>query len=337
MTFSVHIYLVLASILLHSYPIRSASPPNSALETFVSKLLSSFFPKHRIFLVFGDFSEFKNDSYFDFTWKDKFEKIINVPDIRLNSGGVLNVLLKSNQTEFATIERPKRSLSVVTQIVILILPNGIPSRSEETVLLKRLNLPLLSPPTVRNADKFVLLTKGLAVEPISQYTFFRKLKYRISITENGKVDLILYHFCLHCPSPHESFLQSKLNFMQVSDYFPDFQRNYFGYVLKATATDKMYGDLEFGKDPKTGKDYAKRGIFAIVLRHLSQALNFTGETFRASGGGSTGTPLPNGSWVGSVGDVYYGDATFCMLCSISLSRHTVINQLQKCFSFKNNP
>lgn len=294
-------------------------------RSFISDLISDFFANHRIFLTFGNFSEISwNRSRSDyFLWIDKFAEIVSNHEIIAKSGGVINTKIQPAQSKFITIERPSKSVSEVTQVVFLILPEGIPSDKHETAILQRLNLPLLNPPTVKNTDKYVIITKKSRLKTLSTCTFFIKLKYKLVLTEDHNGKLNLHHFCRHCPI-QESVHGYPTHFSRVSEYFPDFQRNFYGYLLKATATDKMYGDLEFAKDPKTGKDYAKRGIFAIVLRHLSGALNFSSETFRSSGGG-TGTQFPNGTWVGSVGDVYYGDATFCMLCSISLSRHKVID------------
>ncbi|CAL8139158.1 unnamed protein product [Orchesella dallaii] len=261
------------------------------------------------------------------------EKILVAPEVIAHSGGVINWNMDQEHKQSSTrqIERVPRTLSELCQIVLLFLPDGIPSSTQEHNINKRLNLPLLNPPVVRNADKFLIITESSFLPSLYKLDLIQKLKYKLFLTISQKDSskaLKIIQFCIHCPQAQQEIhiekIPQKLTPKWIPQLFPDFQLNYFGFTLKVSSTDKMEGDLEFAQDPITNQPFAKRGVFASALNHLVSGLNFTAALFRSTAGASTGHKLRNGTWVGSVGDVYSGAASFCMLCGMSYSRHSIV-------------
>lgn len=303
-------------------------------QIFLSSFISNLFPNSKLFFIYGDFFA-SNTHSLSAIWLDKMEGILTQNHIISNSGGITNLKLPDNYSDFRIISRTPKTSSEILQVVILFLPLGIPSTEQETLLFRRLNEPLLDPSTVRNADKYFIITEKQYLSSVQKCGVIKSLKYKLFMTPNlneARNGLSLIQYCLHCPIQEKiinfpvplkkasKHLHEDLS--QLSEYFPDFQRNYFGYVLRVSSTDKMEGDLEFAVD-SNGKTYAKRGVFAAAMYHLAEGLNFTAELFQASAGGSTGH-VQNNTWVGSVGDVYSGDASFCMLCGMSYNRHFIV-------------
>lgn len=66
------------------------------------------------------------------------------------------------------------------------------------------------------------------------------------------------------------------------------------------------------------------GVFEKLATHLIQKFNFTASLRHATGGGSTGKQLPNGTWQGSVGDVYNEDADIGLLGANSFERAQLV-------------
>ncbi|CAG7730196.1 unnamed protein product [Allacma fusca] len=65
------------------------------------------------------------------------------------------------------------------------------------------------------------------------------------------------------------------------------------------------------------------GVEYKMLQAIAQVKNFTFTIDYASGGGGTGTKLPNGTWLGVVGDVYHDRADFGIGCGTSKSRQAI--------------
>lgn len=309
--------------------INSVKQPK--IVNFLSKFIEKkFHPSIKILLLFDKSST--NSTF----WLDTIESIASLREVTSISGGVATNSFRLTVDEFnsssLTIPRPTKVISnegddpILFHLVLLILPSGLPTPESERKLHERLNLPLLDPPTIRNFDKYVIITEDKALDSLYSTVLIRRLKFKLFLTES-EIDgsPSLRQFCFHCPNP-EVVLEPR-NIKNELNYFPDFQLNYFGYPLRASSTDKMGGDLEFAEQVTPDgrkRTIAKRGVFASAMYHLASGLNFTPEPYPSSPGGATGHALPNGTWVGAVGDVYNGVASFCMLCGMSYNRHFIV-------------
>lgn len=256
-----------------------------------------------------------------FQWKVKLEEIAANRNVRFHSGGITLLSLEkgdiqSNNTspnnnsaqgqlQFQKAVRAFRTISEIASnnyMVLILLPFGFPPASKlEMSLNDKLNLPLMNPMAVRNRDKYVIFTnenwKNVATSEV-----IRKLKYKLIIPD---IEKSFYQFCPHCPVAVTEMSRIKnINNPKPEFYFHDFQRNYFGTVLKLSVTNKLPGSLKIWTDQVTGVNQAKRGVYAIVLTYLAKGLNFTYEVYGSSGGGSTGHMLQNGMWIGGAGDVF---------------------------------
>lgn len=291
----------------------------SLSSQLISNILRKHFSDHKLLLVeVGMKSTLKNQTGIDHDF------FLFVPQVSSTIAG-LRILTISKEFS-CQFGRPSVSTLPMTQVVIILAPFSINSEYEQ-LLHSTLNLPLQNPSVAKNLDKFIIVTKNqLNSEHLYSLNFIQKLKYKIFLIGHTP---IISQFCLHCQQKVKHLQLSNQstfsNELSLSQIYPDFQRNYFGYTLKASATDKMFAHFQYSKNPSTGKWSGKRGVFNFVLNNLAAGLNFTPEIYPASGGGATGTRLPNGTWIGSVGDVYIGNASFCMLCSMGLERHTVVD------------
>lgn len=303
---------------------------------FISKLLSSLFPQCKLFLMYGDFKVF-NSEQMDYSWIDKFSSIISSDFIMSSSAGVINTDLLKNgsnavnestivKNPFLVTRRPFRTISATQYCgaVIMVLPKCLPdSKGAEHLLHSQLNLPLPNPTTVRNQDKFVIVSNATCMKSLKSSTVVQKLKYKLFLPIHKFIErnFNVYQFCTHCLVTEIAY---NSEFNRATDYFTDFQTDYFRHTLKVSATDKLSGLLEIETDLKSGINFPKRGIYALALLHLAKGLNFTWQLHRSSGGGSTGHPLPNGTWVGTVGDIYNGKVDFGVVCGMTLIRHPII-------------
>lgn len=314
--------------------IITRSSADSPSFTFISDLISGSFSQCKLFVIYFDTSEKKSIGSI---WHDNFETIISLKNIISKSAGVTNIDLKIENEVLSTKaalkpfeplvrQRPVRTIHAPENchVVLLILPTCLPRKSgAEEMLNHQLNLPLLNPTTFRNQDKFLIIAKSSCIKSLHSIEVIKRLKYKLfmSSDEISNKSLHLYQYCNHCLNK-ETILNEQ--FVRDNNYFPDFQHNYFRSVLKVSATDKLPGLLEIETDSKTGVNFPKRGVYAMALSHLAKGLNFTWELHRSSGGGSTGHPLKNGTWLGTVGDIHNGKVDFGIVCGMTLIRHPIV-------------
>ncbi|CAL8142324.1 unnamed protein product [Orchesella dallaii] len=236
----------------------------------------------------------------------------------------------SNKNQYQqpkTIQHSRRC-----SVVIMVINTKLFSSSEEHGLQSASVFPLFTPPTIRNRDKYLLLTEDRLLESLYNSKFIKGLKFKLVLELKPPVNcdaskmscsdfkISVKRFCQYGLCTNASYIET-VN-LTVSDIFPDHEKNYFGYTLRLSTTTKVPQLLELGiKDDNGEKVYiAKRGLYATVLKELSSKLNFTYEIVPSSGGGSTGHILPNGTVVGIVGDTYRGIVDFGFMAAITFQR-----------------
>jgi hypothetical protein len=115
----------------------------------------------------------------------------------------------------------------------------------------------------------------------------------------------IFTTCLYCNQGKSTLFQLKMSSPESSSKLLTFE-NFHGKTLKVSAPTGTKWIHEIGFE--NGIWVPKRGMYKIVLDHLMIKYNFSCQVFRSRGDGGTGRRLSNGSWVGSVGDVLYGEA-----------------------------
>ncbi|CAL8122436.1 unnamed protein product [Orchesella dallaii] len=109
--------------------------------------------------------------------------------------------------------------------------------------------------------------------------------------------------------------------------FPDYTRNFHRHPLRVSAPTK-YGAV-YEMEKINGSYRNKRGIHAAIFNTIEEKLNFTYVLQPCSGfgnisEGNSGTLLPNGTWTGCVGDVYYGRSDISLAVSPDGNRYHYI-------------
>ncbi|CAL8073858.1 unnamed protein product [Orchesella dallaii] len=206
--------------------------------------------------------------------------------------------------------------------VILILGSKL-KQKDENILQNVFLYPPLCPAVVANQDKFILITRESHISYLNGSQFLRQLKYKLLLgrkVEDSIVHYEAHQFCYYCAS--NTLISLKTNKIS-SKHFPDFENNMLGSVLKVSSTDKLPGVFEI-VTMENDKNVVKSGYHASALFHLMDGLNFTYDLYRSGGKGSTGHQLPNGTWIGTVGEVNIGKVDIGMACSMTFSRHFVV-------------
>lgn len=313
-------------VFIHFQPrlsnLSSASSEDLVAATISNVMISQYPQNKLIFVIYKNVSSevaFPRKGIGYHMWDNLFDKIVTRNGFIDNSGGMTKLHASHNQNSTTFRLKQERTMGKVEQVIILISPKGPPNQ----ISIDKLIFPVSIPPTSRNFDKYIFVTAELKINTISSTGLWSTpIKYMLLITTSSSQDLPkCCYVCPHCPEKCKLFSCSSSDLLDVreTNLFIDFQENYFGHVITASVTDKMPGFLEF----KDG--LPRRGMFLTAFDHLAEGLNFTRNIMISSGGGSSGTRFPNGTWVGSVGDVLKGDASLCLMCSVSESRHTVMD------------
>lgn len=103
--------------------------------------------------------------------------------------------------------------------------------------------------------------------------------------------------CFFCDNGQYKILDVNVTFdKSVNELFPDFTRNGYGRVLRASGPTKypfLYELEHVGND----KWKSKRGVYHFALQALLPHFNFSFSVYPSRNGGS-GTHFPNGTWDG---------------------------------------
>lgn len=172
------------------------------------------------------------------------------------------------------------------------------------MLRNQISSNILYPPTVRNRDKYLILTRQNIVRSIQNSMFIKSLKYKLILILKLSQDSTSMFSMWNYANTHFQVqvmrlcqyglcgqLKDEYAMLDINSLFPDQERNFFGHTLRWATTTKVPQvlDLDIEKDTD-GKDVyvPKRGLYASVLRELSERLNFTYTIVPSSGGSSTG-------------------------------------------------
>lgn len=256
-----------------------------------------------------------------------------------HSGGIsLTVLTEANQYNTnstspfpSRVPRTLSSTAMCTTVILIVPLERLQSKDDQSYFGNILFTPLLNPPFIANQDKFIVISYSGNANNLLESTFLKQIKYKILILTapvSQVKSLQIYQFCYYCTHKviqiisFSSSAGSELT--ETRNMFPDFELNYFGSVLRVSSTDKLPGVFEIVTLPN-GKNIAKGGFQATALFHVMSSLNFTYDLYKSGAKGSTGHRLPNGTWVGTVGEVFSNEVDVGMACSMTLIRHFVVD------------
>ncbi|CAG7722897.1 unnamed protein product [Allacma fusca] len=159
------------------------------------------------------------------------------------------------------------------------------------------------------------ISTGLLLSDFSQ-----NIKRKIFIVTNKNlVDFyMLCHYC-NLGSPQIIKISEK---SITSKVFLAAATNFNGKIFRVAAP-RIVPRIEL-KKTDNGKFIPVRGVYKTVYHHLMKKYNFTYEIFPSSGGG-TGLRLPNGTWIGAVGDIVNGLADFGLVSTTTYERRSLID------------
>lgn len=295
----------------HTIPLpQNKDKSNNSIVDFLVLLFSTDFGNHNFFFISLNYGRASSN------WEELRNNLLSTSTVISKSGGTTNFALSpenyQNITSPAKLKVTPAQTHDSTQASIIFMPAPTRNQTLEKILSETLSRPVF----IKDRDKFIFLMENVLLSSVMQNRHISSLKYKLVITfEPGLQNFQVHHLCSHCPHKIVCTKQISTGYK----YFPDFQKNYFGHILKVTLTDKIPRLFEFTNDSQ-GKYAGKRGIFAILLTVLSSKFNFTSEVF-PNGGGKR---LPDGTWTGSIGDIVSGRASFCLLCGISLERYSAV-------------
>lgn len=240
-------------------------------------------------------------------WTDGDALVTSTVQNTINTNGIVISQVRNGSSRI--YQQPQKiSHSRRCSIVVIIILNPLYfSKIDDDIIKNQISSPGLNPPTVRNRDKYLILTRQNRVQNIQYSMFIKSVKYKLililkqsqgSISWNPAsthfqvqvIRLCQYGFCGK-GLPTENSLKFKYTLLDINALFPDQERNFFGHTLRLSTTTKVPQllELDITKDTN-GKEIfiAKRGLYASVLSELSTRLNFTYTIVPSSGGGSTG-------------------------------------------------
>ncbi len=231
-------------------------------------------------------------------WTEGDTLVTNAVRNTVNTNGIVISQVRKGVHDSSKIyQQPQKiSHSRRCSIVVIIILNPVSFSSVEDDMIKnQISSPGLNPPTVRNRDKYLILTRQNRVYNIQTSKFIKSLKYKLILILKHSHDSVS-PFSWNYPSIHFKvqvmrLCQYGLCNTDIKSMFPDQERNFFGHTLRLSTTTKVPQLLELDiAKGSNGKNIftAKRGLYASVLSELSKRLNFTYTIVPSSGGGSTG-------------------------------------------------
>lgn len=154
---------------------------------------------------------------------------------------------------------------------------------------------------------------------INLSTPFKNVKNQIVIIFHKNYTASAFNSCPYC-NP-EQFLPVQLE--QKINLFPDFLQNFHGKQL--TVSCPIYTKSVFEVD-ETYPDNLKvvRGVMQSAFLHLVDKYNFTAKYILSTGGG-TGRKFPNGTWIGTVGDLLSDKADIGQVTAQVYGRDTMVS------------
>jgi len=237
--------------------------------------------------------------------------VTNAVRTTINTNGVvISEVLKVRRNSSRIYRQPQKiSYSRRCSLVVVIMLNPF-STNVDYITRTQISPNILYPPTIRNHDNYLILTKQNVVRDIQNSMFIKSVKYKLILIlkrsqdsistfpwnfTNNQFQVKVMRLCPHglCGQglPGKKSLNIKYTLLYINSLFPDHERNFFGNNLRLATTLKVPQilEIEVEKDTEGNDVYIPtRGLYASVLTELSKRLNFTYTIVPSSGGSSTG-------------------------------------------------
>ncbi|XP_021959708.1 glutamate receptor ionotropic, delta-1 [Folsomia candida] len=154
--------------------------------------------------------------------------------------------------------------------------------------------------------------------------FPAKTKYKLGLSFTPSSDLVVRSVCFFCAEGLPQIVDFPPEGPPSFNYFPNFVLNLMGKTLRISFP-AVKARIE-ATPPYKGVNNANRGMLKTLFdQYLMVKLNFTYNMFLSTGGGGTGLELPNGTWIGTVGDVVSGKADMAIMTGNTNKRNQQVS------------
>jgi len=157
-------------------------------------------------------------------------------------------------------------------------------------------------------DKFIYIGDTAEIRTLQNSDFPTKFRYVSFIVPEGLLQG-----------------QNKVGFNCLESY--NICKSLYNGKKIIAATSATHERIRFKKDGDGNLVGTEGAIFEMVAA-AGKTLNYSFIIVPGSVGGASGSKLPNGTWIGATGDVFYGHANFCMMVGAVEFRHYVLDWSQ---------
>jgi hypothetical protein len=158
----------------------------------------------------------------------------------------------------------------------------------------------------KREDYFVLIIEERLHEIKHEDSYMLQIQHKVAISFQDK-NIRVKKFCCFCNSItselmtlNNSVLTSPQNYLQT--LFPNSIKNFKGKQFRVVISYKIKVRTSLIPQ-RDGSWNLMPGVFRDILTLVKRRYNFT-ILYLPTTGGYTGSKLPNGTWIGTVGDVY---------------------------------
>lgn len=225
----------------------------------------------------------------------------------------------SNLSAMQDIRQRREDCSVAITFIAGEL-NGLPVSETATHLVKSIANVV---PSDRGYFVFILNSNQEGDNFLLQSHISQGIRHKFVLVGGGE-PLVFKTSCPFCDHGNPKILTSKLSTLTKQRLLPELFKNFYGKVMKVSSAAEARWLTEI-RPMGHNKWNGVRGVVVIATREIAKRLNFTCEYFPSMGGGGTGFRFPNGSWIGTVADVLYGNADFGQIGGLIKLRYETVD------------
>jgi hypothetical protein len=161
-----------------------------------------------------------------------------------------------------------------------------------------------------------------------------KFKLGVSLRSSQNEPVMASSVCFYCKNGKAAVVDINITKVLVDplnehktnkadSVFPNYVKNFYGRKLRISYGSQANWLVEIRLEK--GIWVPKRGVYNLAIKELMRRLNFTGKFFPSFPNGEAGLRLPNGTWIGAVGDVLAGRADFAPAIAQVYPRNLVVD------------
>lgn len=251
---------------------------------------------------------------------DKVAVSLNFSQISRTSSGVFQASTLANVTFQRNRDTHRLSSGQLVSVGIFCLGSFLKQISS---WIFSTFLPNTAPILQKDNDYFIFLTPSdeFSSKILLTESFGAKLKYKVAIVPDTHqiFNINLFQGLLGEPLLTSYRLGQNDTSLKL---FPPFPTQLNGKIFKFSVPNVAFR-FEIRLHPD-GRYHPVRGPYKWYFEEIRQKFNFSYDMVISSFGGGTGKQLPNGTWVGALGDILYGKADISTMIGLVYSRHRYI-------------